>query len=161
MAAFPAPPGGDIERNPGPKSPFAGRGPMDLNVGFAEQTAARMQKCLESFQLWVLEAIGRCWHKLVYDPEVMCWALRGYGLHCFSMGLPRYLFVFAITAVQDRCPNTRLHMSIAWQIDRKWQAHEPGQRRAVLPATAVRAAVCLAALWAGFPGQEWAYWPSV
>eukprot|EP00438_Fugacium_kawagutii_P013194 Skav217934 [mRNA] locus=scaffold2849:87967:95034:+ [translate_table: standard] len=35
--------------------------------------------------------------------------------------------------------------------DRKWQAHEPGQCRAVLPPTAVRAAVCLGAMWNWMP----------
>ena len=38
-------------------------------------------------------------------------------------------------------------MSVAWQIDKKWQIHEPGTSRAVLPALVVRAAVCLAVLW--------------
>ena len=69
------------------------------------------------------------------------------GLYCFEHGHPRYLFVYAITATQDLFPLSRSFMSLAWQIDKKWQIHEPGTSRAVLPALVVRAAVCLAVLW--------------
>ena len=37
--------------------------------------------------------------------------------------------------------------SVAWQVDKKWQAFEPGSCRAVLPALVIRAAVALACLW--------------
>ena len=142
--------GGDIEPNPGPVSRMP-RGPMDLTVGFAESTGLRMQKCLEAFRLWISSELADCWPKLERDHQSMCWALRAYGLHCFSSGLPRYMFVYAVTAVQDQYPESRHMMGVAWQVDRKWQSHEPGQCRAVLPATAIRAAVCLAAIWNWLP----------
>ena len=53
--------------------------------------------------------------------------------------------------MQDQYPFCKNQLNIAWQVDRKWQAHEPGQCRAVLPALAVRAALTLAAIWKWFP----------
>lgn len=140
---------GDIEENPGPPHP---RGPLDLTIGFAPATADRMQKCLSAFRHWIVENLDVPWSTLTCDHEAMCWCLRAYGLHCFSSGLPRYLFVYAITAVQDQHPGTRPFMSVAWHIDKKWQAHEPGQCRAVLPACVIRAATCLAVIWG------WSLW---
>ncbi|CAE7310120.1 unnamed protein product, partial [Symbiodinium necroappetens] len=35
------------------------------------------------------------------------------------LGFPRYLLVYAITAVQDLCPEFRSHLTPAWQIDKK------------------------------------------
>lgn len=72
---------------------------------------------------------------------------RCYGLHCFESGLPRYQFVYAITAVQDQWPQLRPYMSMVWHVDRKWQIHEPGTCRSVLPPAAIRAAICLACIW--------------
>lgn len=145
---------GDIEPNPGPVAPRAPRGPLDLHIGFAASTASRMAKCLEAFTVWAVNEFEN-WDKICQNAEAICWALRAYGMHCFSTGLPRYMFVYAVTAVQDRMPSSRSHMSVAWQVDRKWQAHEPGQCRAVLPASAVRAAVCLGFLWG------WGAWAGV
>ena len=137
---------GDIEPNPGPvvRRP---RGPMNLDVGFAPETSKQMKKCLETFQFWVINELQIEWLKLVGDPEGYAWALRSYGLHCFESGLPRYLFVYAITSSQDVYPQVKAFANIAWQIDRKWQAHEPGQCRAVLPSIALKACVALAAIW--------------
>ena len=146
---------GDIEENPGPSSKAVGRGPLNLDVGFAQSTAERMTKCLAAFKLWVGHETQIDWSKLVDDSEALCWALRAYGMHCFSSGLPRYMFVYAITGVQDQFPGTRTYMNVAWQVDRTWQAHEPGQCRAVLPVSAVRAAICLALLW------DWRSWAGV
>lgn len=41
-------------------------------------------------------------------------------------------------------------MSLAWQIDRKWQLTEPGSCRAVLPPLVIRAACGLGAMWSWF-----------
>lgn len=65
---------------------------------------------------------------------------------------PRYLFVYAITGGQEYFPNVRPHLGVAWQIDRKWQIHEPGQCRSVLPLVAMQAALCIAAL------RSWPEW---
>ena len=81
------------------------------------------------------------------DPQALAYGLRAYGLYCFEKGLPRYLFVYAITGVQDLFPLTRAYMSMAWQIDKKWQQQEPGCSRSVLPAVVIRAACCLACMW--------------
>ena len=144
---------GDVEPNPGPRErPHVPRGPMDLTVGFAASTSDRMAKCFAGFRSWVEEHAGISWRSLEGDlPGIVC-ALRGYGLFCFQAGYPRYLLVYAITAVQEYYPGTKPLMGPAWQIDKKWQIHEPGQCRAVLPPVVVKAAVCLAALW------KWPCW---
>lgn len=43
-------------------------------------------------------------------------------------------------------------MGVAWQIDRRWQVHEPGKCRSVLPPIVIRAAIAIAALW------QWNKW---
>lgn len=68
-------------------------------------------------------------------------------MYLFEQGYPRYLLVYAITGMQDLYPQVRPHLNVAWHIDRKWQHHEPGFCRAVLPAVAIRAVLCLGALW--------------
>ena len=140
---------GDIHPHPGPLKP---RGPMDLSVGYVEQTSARMQRCLAAFKQWCAEELNIPFESLISEPSAVGWALRGYGLYCFETGLPRYLFVYAITGAQEYHPSVKPHLGVAWQIDKKWQIHEPGQCRAVLPAMAVKAALCVAALW------QWPCW---
>lgn len=141
---------GDIERNPGPK-----RGKMNLNIGFVKATSERMIKCLSAFQRWVVEHAQLPFDQLAADPQGLSWALRAYGLYLFEHGLPRYLLVYSITACQDVYPACKPYMNIAWQIDRKWQLHEPGSCRAVLPAVVVRAMACVGALW------NWLSWTAV
>eukprot|EP00438_Fugacium_kawagutii_P027310 Skav202710 [mRNA] locus=scaffold654:644734:649143:+ [translate_table: standard] len=136
--------GGDIERNPGPRAP---RGPLDLSTGFAPATALRMEKCLALFRSWCEGELSCSWSDLVSDSDALILALRCYGLHCFESGLPRYQFVYAITAVQDQWPQLRPFLSMVWQVDKKWQIHEPGMCRSVLPPNVIRAAVCLACIW--------------
>lgn len=144
---------GDIERNPGP---LKVRGKMDLNVGFAPQTASRMASCLEAFKRWVCEVASFNWEELTADPSALAWALRAYGVHCYESGLPRYLLVYAITAIQDAYPQAKPSMGLAWQIDKKkWQVAEPGACRAVLPAIAIRAILAVASLWG------WIRWTGV
>jgi hypothetical protein len=135
---------GDIHPHPGPKMP---RGPMDLSVGFVEQTSSRMRKCVDAFNRWCDEELKIQFQKLVHDSQALAWALRAYGLYCFESGLPRYLFVYTLTGMQEFYPSLRAHLGLAWQIDKKWQIHEPGQCRSVLPALVIRAALCLAGLW--------------
>ena len=145
---------GDIERNPGPESKskqYVPRGDLDMRVGFAAATFDRMQKCLIGFRRWIVTESDIPWSKLVQSPCALVLGLRAYGLYCFSAGLPRYMFVYAVTAVQDQRPTTKEHMHLAWHVDKKWQAHEPGQCRAVLSSQAVRAILCLAAVWNWFP----------
>ena len=67
-------------------------------------------------------------------------------------GFPRYLYVYAITAVQDKYPAHRNFLIEAWQVDKKWQRAEPGSCRPVLPVAAVRARIALALLW------DWKFW---
>ena len=83
------------------------------------------------------------------------WRYVGIGLHCFEAGLPRYLFVYALTGIQELYPLCRQFMSLAWQIDRKWQIHEPGTRRPVLPPVVIRASITLALLW------QWPAWAAI
>lgn len=93
--------GGDIERNPGPDK-LLGRGKLDMTVGFRAETAVRMSKCLQAFSTWVATGAQLPWDRVCSDPEALSWALRAYGMHCFEIGLPRYLYTYAITACQDR-----------------------------------------------------------
>jgi len=148
---------GDIEPHPGPRktSAYQPRGPMDLSVGFAEATHFRMAKCYEAFKQWVQHEAGLSWAAIEGDPQAVAWALRAYGMFCFEKGVPRYMYVYAITAVQDQLPICRPYLSIAWQIDRKWQVYESGQSRAVLPAVVVKAAVCVGCLW------QWRSWAAL
>lgn len=138
---------GDIERNPGPY-----RGPMDVGVGFVKATADRMSKCFEAFVEWVGTFLEVPWASLEADYSALVLALRGYGLYLFEHGHPRYLLVYAITSCQEYFPGCRPYMQPAWQIDKKWQIHEPGVCRSVLPPMIVRAATALAILW----GWNWA-----
>jgi len=144
--------GGDIERNPGPRGSFPPkpRGPLDPGVGFAPVTAVRMQKCYDAFLGWLSTEFPKTAFSIMSAADTAAFALRAYGMHLFESGLPRHLYVYAITAVQDRFPHFRPFLGPAWQIDKKWQQHEPGACRAVLPATAIRAGVCIAALWGWF-----------
>ena len=137
---------GDVERNPGPVKPRQPRGPLDLNIGFAPVTADRMAKCFGAFREWSITS-GFDWTRLSGDPQALAWGLRAYGLYCFEAGLPRYMYVYSITGAQEYHPACRPFLSPAWQIDKKWQIHEPGECRSVLPAIVVKAACCLGCLW--------------
>ena len=141
---------GDIEPNPGPR-----RGPMNLQIGFVKATSTRMAKCFEAFQTWCSERLEIDSDVVCSDMQVLAWALRAYGMYLFEAGLPRYLLVYAITASQDLFPACKPWLNLAWQIDRKWQLHEPGSCRAVLPAVIVKAMACLAGLW------NWKCWTGV
>ena len=133
---------GDIEPNPGPR-----RGKMDLTIGFVKATSDRMQRCFDAFLTWVETEAGFSPYDVVRDMQALAWLLRGYGMHLFEHGHPRYLLVYAITAAQDKFPACRPHLSVAWQVDKKWQFHEPGCCRAVLPTIIIKAISALAALW--------------
>ena len=135
---------GDIEPHPGPR---AARGPLDLQVGFVPVTASRMEKCFAAFRKWIEVEAKLPWHVVSQSADLMGISLRAYGLHCFSAGLPRYLFVYAITATQEFYPNYKPALAVAWQIDKKWQIHEPGESRAVLPGIAIKASLTVAAFW--------------
>ena len=92
--------GGDIERNPGPRA----RGPLDLKIGFVQATSDRMEKCFEGLRRWCIDVGELDWDMIKGDPRALAWALRGYGLHLFEEGHPRYLFTYAITAAQEYVP---------------------------------------------------------
>ena len=141
---------GDIEENPGPR-----RGKMDLTVGFVKATSDRMQHCFSAFREWCFEHLEVSPDAIVAEPEALAWSLRAYGLYLFEAGLPRYLLVYSITACQDMFPACRPFMTVAWQIDKKWQLHEPGVCRAVLPGVVVRAISALGALWG------WRIWTAI
>ena len=120
---------------------------MDLEHGFASSTVRKMRKALDALELWLVTIVGLSLEAALSTNEAAELSLRGFGLHLYAEGHPRYLLVYAITAIQNRCPSYRNRLSAAWQIDKKWQALEPGECRPVLPAAAIRAALCLAALW--------------
>ena len=142
---------GDIERNPGPAR--ARRGALDLEAGFAPSTAHKMRKSLAAFLAWLRDEAELDPAAVLASADTTALALCAFGLHLYEGGLPRYIFVYAITAIQDKFPQHRNFLTAAWQIDKKWQRAEPGSCRAVLPAAAVRAAVSVALLWGWF---KWA-----
>ena len=140
---------GDIERNPRratSRPPRTPRGPLDLQAGFAVSAAQKMAKSFAGFKTWLKENIGPV-EAVFENSELTALALRGYGLYLYEAGLPSYLFVYAITAVQDAFPQHRNFLTAAWQVDKKWQRAEPGECRPVLPVAAVRAALSVALLW--------------
>ena len=141
--------GGDIERNPGPRAAAKmPRGPLDLERGFAPSTVHKMRKALEALALWLLLEVAQVsLEDALSTNEGAELALRGFGLHLYAEGHPRYLLAYAIAAIWNRCPSYRNRLSAAWQIDKKWQDIEPGECRPVLPAAAVRALLCVTALW--------------
>ena len=139
---------GDVEPNPGPISRARQpRGPLSLEAGFHSATASRMDSCLRAFQTWLIEVADLSPEAVFGDGQAISTALRGYGLFLFEAGFPRYQFVYAVTACQDKFPVCKAWAHLAWQIDRKWQNFEPGQSRSVLPPVAIRAMACVGCLW--------------
>ena len=125
----------------------AARGPLDLQSGFAASTRQKMTKSLEAFRCWLLEELGLTLPQVLSSQRSAALALRAYGLALFEGDFPRYLLVYAITAVQDICPEFRSHLTPAWQIDKKWQLAEPGSCRPVISRPVLLAALSLALLW--------------
>eukprot|EP00435_Cladocopium_sp_Y103_P053005 s2015_g16.t2 len=146
---------GDVERNPGPSQARKPRGELDLGVGFCKATADRMSKCLDAFAHWIGTELQMDFDRVMADHQSCALALRGYGMALYRKGFPRYLYVYAVTAVQDQYPQHRPFLGGAWQIDRKWQVAEPGRCRPVLSLAMFRAALCLALLW------NWPRWAAV
>ena len=136
--------GGDVEPYPGRRQPVRiPRGPLDLQSGFTSSTVQRMARCMQAFEEWVLSELGFPFSRLCLAPEPLALALRAYGLYLYSAGFPRYLFVYAITAVQDACPAFRTLLTPARQVDKKWQHAEPGECRPVMSAPIVEAMVAV------------------
>ena len=108
------------------------RGPLDLQFDFAASARQKMTKSLEAFRCWLLEEFGLTLPQVLSSQRSAALALRAYGLALFEGGFRRYLLVYAITAVQDICPEFRSHLTPAWQIDKKWQLAEPGSCRPVI-----------------------------
>ena len=140
---------GDVERHPGPVETKGRppRGELNLLGGFAQATSDRMWRCLQAFETWCKDEASTSLSVVLASSESANLALKAYGLHLFRKGLPRYWLVYAITAVQQVCPEYRRALSGAWQVDRKWQLEEPGQCRAVLSAPVLRAILAVALLW--------------
>eukprot|EP00438_Fugacium_kawagutii_P015642 Skav215148 [mRNA] locus=scaffold2462:83903:87145:- [translate_table: standard] len=143
--------GGDIERNPGPAK--APRGELDLHAGFHPATATRMAKCFDAFAEWLKCEVQLAVDRVLLRADTCGLALRAYGMHLYRTGMPRYLLVYAITAVQDMHPEFRSQLGAAWAVDKKWQQAEPGHCRPVIALPLLRAMVALALLW-GWP--RWA-----
>ncbi|OLP99347.1 hypothetical protein AK812_SmicGene18107 [Symbiodinium microadriaticum] len=133
----------------------AARGPLDLQSGFAASTRQKMTKSLEAFRCWLLDEFGLSLPQVLSSQRSAALALRAYGLALFEGGFPRYLLVYAITAVQDLCPEFRSHLTPAWQIDKKWQLAEPGSCRPVISRPVLLAALSVALLWG------WADWAAI
>ena len=148
--------GGDIERNPGPAQVTrVPRGPFDPRLGFATATASRMEQCFSAFRVWASENFSCSFEELLQNAHGVALSLRGYGRYLYESGHPRYMLVYAITAVQDKFPQYRGFLSPAWQIDKKWQQAEPGECRPVISAPIMRSALVIGLLW------NWHQWVAV
>ena len=111
------------------------RGHLDTEAGFASSTVHNMRKAIEAFEAWLAEAVQLSLESVPSDNRISSLSL-----------------VHAITAAQNRFTSLSRSLTAAWQIDKTWQQMEPGECRAVLPAAAVRAALCLGSFW------EWFSW---
>ena len=141
---------GDVEPNPGPEARdplYKPRGELSNLVGLTQTTAARMDSCLQAFGEWLFDEVGWTLDDALENAERADLSLRAYGRFCFSSGRPRYVYVYAITAVQHLRPQFKVFLGGAWKIDKQWQIEEPGQCRAVLSAAMVRGILTLAFLW--------------
>eukprot|EP00438_Fugacium_kawagutii_P032677 Skav232234 [mRNA] locus=scaffold4367:134627:147445:- [translate_table: standard] len=145
--------GGDIEPNPGP--PPHHRGELDMAAGFSKPTATRMAKCFSAFCTWIVSELSLDPDRVFLQSDATALALRAYGLHLYRTGMPRYLLVYAITAVQDIYPQFRSHLGAAWQVDKKWQQAEPGHCRPVLSLPLLQAILSVGLLW------NWPRWVGV
>ena len=144
---------GDVERNPGPRRAPVPRGVLDLQSGFAASTRHKMTKALGAFLTWISSTLNLDGDTVLSCSRSAALALRGFGLYLYAAGHPRYLLVYAITAVQDLYPEYRTHLTPAWQVDKKWQQSEPGECRPVISQPILEAAVALAICWGWF---DWA-----
>ena len=144
---------GDVERNPGPFHDGGPRGAVDMEGGFAPSTRHKMDKAMRAFASWLMGTFSLPLGAVLGSAESASLALRAFGLHLYSSGQPRYLLVYALTAVQDSHPDFRSKLSSAWQVDRKWQLAEPGECRPVISQPIVQAAAALAICWGWF---DWA-----
>lgn len=149
--------GGDIERNPGPKTilPRTNRCPLDDMSGFAPATSRRMAECWAGFKMRASETLDVPLADMLRHPHALALALRGYGLYLHENGYPRYLLVYAITSAQNYFPQYRNMLSPAWQVDKKWQLTEPGECRPVISAPILRAMTSLALIW------KWDCWLAI
>ena len=144
---------GDIEPHPGPsRKP---RGELDMTIGFHKQASLRMKRCLDAFAEWVKEEMNLDFDKVAASAEHIALALRAYGLHLFRHGHPRYLLVYALTAVQDTYPQHRPFLGGAWQVNKKWEVAEPGKCRPVVSLPVFRAAITIGILW------QWFQWVGI
>lgn len=150
--------GGDIERNPGPVRSAAARGPrgpLDLTVGFKPVTSKRMNSCVADFAVWLRRELNLEIDAIVWDVQAAPLALRAYGMWLFASGAARYRLVYTLTGIQDGYPHLRPFLAPAWQVDRKWQQHEPGACRPVLSEPIMKAICSVAILW------SWHRWLAV
>jgi len=114
-----------------------------------------MRKALNAFIAWLESDLHLDYDQVMSSSRAAALSLRAFGLHLYSQGFPRYLLVYAITAVQDAFPEFRNSLAPAWQVDKKWQAAEPGQCRPVISQPIIQAAIALALCWG------WADWAAV
>ena len=101
--------GGNVECNPCP--PPMPRDPLDLSSGFVTTTRHKMRRSLDAFAHWLREELGLTLSQALSSVTAAATALRAFGLRLYAAGLPRYLLVYAITSVQDACPEYRNHLA--------------------------------------------------
>ena len=106
-----------------------------------------MTNCLAAFRIYVLDSYGCELDRLTTSSFLVDTVLAAYGKYLFEKGSARYLYVYTVTAIQDRFPYLRRSLPASWKVDGKWQAQEPGECREVIPLALLKAMISLALLW--------------
>ena len=92
---------------------------------------------------------------MLASAETTALALRAFGLHLFAQGLPSYVYVCVITAVQDTCPQCRNFLTATWQIDKKWQRAVQAPADLFFPWRLSELPFRWPCFWVGTSGLKW------
>ena len=112
-------------------------------------------RAIDDFHTWLLEHnISTDVRTLALMPATMCRLLVLYGEHAYSTGLPLYLFVSTISAVEDAFPRLHKNLASPWKLVTKWRSLEPVTHRVPIPHIIYQALVVMAFLlgWTRFAG---------
>ena len=105
-----------------------------IQLGTHEGTNKRRNECFRLFCAWILSELGCEVSEGTFPPNLMSYALIGYGKSLFYGGHPKYTYAETVNAVIDRFPHYRGLVSAAWQTLKKWEEAEPMERSMIMPA---------------------------
>ena len=125
---------------------------LDPTANRHSGTNKRREECFRLFNAWACAELRTEVCEASFPPNLMSFALIGYGKALFYEGHPKYAFAETINAVIDRFPHYRGLVASAWQTLKKWEEAEPVERSMIMPAALFQAAISLCILWS---------WPKV